>query len=111
MDFAANTSGWKANDRASRYTGLAVVFVLHPAVLVALLQYEPVRSAFTEAVPIMVSLITPQPVVEKPKELPKPLPVKPRVQLPTPPVPQQIITTTSTAPEPVLAPAPPPPAP
>ena len=41
-----------------------------------LLQYEPVRSALTDAVPIMVSLITP--VVEKPRELPKPLPVKPR---------------------------------
>ena len=111
MELTANISGWKTNDRASRYAGLVIVVVLHAAVIVALLHYEPVRSAFTDAVPIMVSLITPQPVVEKPKEPPKPLPVKPRVQLPAPPEPQQIITSTTEAPTPVLAPAPPPPAP
>jgi protein TonB len=111
MELAAHMSGWKTNDRASRYTGLAIVVVLHTAAIVALLQYEPVRSALTDAMPIMVSLITPQPVIEKPQALPKPLPVKPRVQLPTPPEPQQIITATTAAPEPVLAPAPPPPAP
>lgn len=104
-------SGWKANDRASRYTGLAIVVLLHAAGIAALLQYEPVRSAFTDAMPIMVSLITPQPVVDKPRQPPKPLPVKRRVQLPTPPEPQQIITSTTAAPAPVPAPAPPPPAP
>lgn len=111
MDVTANISGWKSNDRTSRYAGLALVVVLHAAVIVALLQYEPVRSAFTDAMPIMVSLITPQPVVEQPKELPKPLPVKPRIQLPTPPQPQQIITAVTETPQPVLAPTPPPPAP
>jgi protein TonB len=111
MELTPNISGWKTNDRASRYMGLAIVVVLHAAVIVALLQYEPVRSAFTDAVPIMVSLISPQPAVEKLREPPKPLPVKPRVQLPTPPEPQQIIASTTEAPTPALAPAPPPPAP
>ena len=111
MDLTAQMSGWKEHDRTSRYAGFAVVVALHAAAIAALLQYEPARSAFFEAMPIMVSLITPQPVVEKPQVLPKPLPVKPRVVTPAPPVPQQIITTTANAPEPVTAPAPPPPAP
>jgi len=110
MELTTQMSGWKTNDRGTRYTGLAIVVVLHAAVIAALLQYEPVRSALTDAMPIMVSLITPQPVVEKPREPPKPLPVKPRVPLP-PPESQQIITSTTTAPEPTLTPTPPPPAP
>jgi protein TonB len=111
MNLTANMSGWTTNDRSSRFTGLVIVVVLHAAVIAVLLQYEPVRSASTDAVPIMVSLIAPEPVVEKPNEPPKPLPVKPRVQLPAPPEPQQIIPSTTEAPTPVLAPAPPPPAP
>src|SRR3954468_19525876 len=111
MDVSAHMAGWNAHDRSSRYAGLAVVVALHVAVIAALLQYEPARSALSEALPIMVSLITPQPVVEKPQVLPKPLPVKPRVAAPAPPVPQQIIAAAPTAPEPALAPAPPPPAP
>ncbi len=110
MELTTQMSGWKTNDRGTRYTGLAIVVVLHAAVIAALLQYEPVRSALTDAMPIMVSLITPQPVVEKPREPPNPLPVKPRVPLP-PPESQQIITSTTTAPEPTLTPTPPPPAP
>ncbi len=110
MEAAIYQSGWKSTDSASRYGGLAVVIALHAVVIAALLQYEPVRTAFTEAVPIMVSLITPEPILEKPQVPPKPLPVRPRVQQPTPPQPPQIITTTA-APEPALAPTPPPPAP
>ena len=110
MELTTQMSGWKTNDRGTRYTGLAIVVVLHAAVIAALLQYEPVRSALTDAMPIMVSLITPQPVVEKPREPPNPLPVKPRVPLP-PRESQQIITSTTTAPEPTLTPTPPPPAP
>ena len=111
MDVTAHMAGWQTHDRSSRYAGFAIVVVLHAAVIAALLQYEPARSALSEALPIMVSLITPQPVVEKPQVLPKPLPVKPRVATPTPPVPQQIITAAPTAPEPAQAPTPPPPAP
>jgi len=109
MEVTAHITGWRTYRRSSRYAGLAVVVALHAAAIAALLQYEPARSALSEAMPIMVSLITPQPVVEKPQVLPKPLPVKPRVAAPAPPVPQQFITAAPTAPEPALAPAPPPP--
>ena len=111
MEVTAHIAGWKARDRSSRYAGLAAVVALHAVAIAALLQYEPARSALSEAMPIMVSLITPPRVVEKPQVLPKPLPVKPRVATPAPPVPQQIMTAAPTAPEPALAPAPPPPAP
>jgi len=111
MEVTAHIAGWKAHDRSSRYAGFAVVVALHAAAIAALLQFEPARSALSEAMPIMVSLITLQPVVEKPQVLPKPLPVKPRVAAPTPPVRQQIVAAAPTAPEPALAPAPPLPAP
>ena len=52
---------------------------LHVLAVVLLLQYEPVRSAITNAAPIMVSLIAPPKIVEKPQELPKPRPVKPKI--------------------------------
>ncbi|MEO8443056.1 MAG: hypothetical protein ABI547_11250, partial [Betaproteobacteria bacterium] len=78
MDATAHMAGWKSHDRSSRYAGFAIVVALHAAAIAALLQYEPARSALSEALPIMVSLITPQPVMEKPQVLPKPLPVKPR---------------------------------
>jgi len=111
MEVTAHIAGWKAHARSSRYAGFAVVVALHAAAIAALLQFEPARSALSEAMPIMVSLITLQPVVEKPQVLPKPLPVKPRVAAPTPPVRQQIVAAAPTAPEPALAPAPPLPAP
>lgn len=100
---------WDAPNPRNRLVGIGVTLFLHVAAVVALLQYEPVRTAFTEAVPTMVSLISPLPVVEKPKVPPKPLPVKQRVE--RPPEPQQIITSTVDAPTPALAPTPPPPAP
>jgi protein TonB len=111
MQVTAHITGWTTHDRSSRYAGLAVVITLHVAVIAALFQYEPARSALSEAMPIMVSLITPPRAVETPRVLPKPLPAKPRVATPAPPVPQQLITAPATAPEPALAPAPPPPAP
>ena len=111
MNVTAHMAGWNAHDRSGRYFGLAFVVALHAGVIAALLQYEPARSALSEAVPIMVSLITPQPVVEKPQVLPKPVPVRSRVAAPAPQVPQQIIAAAPTAPEPALAPALPPPAP
>jgi len=104
-------AGWKSQDRSTRYVGLVVVLALHAAALTALLQYSPARSALAEAMPIMVSLITPQPPVEKPQVVPQPLPVKPKVVQPASRVPQPVITSTTSAPEPALAPSPPPPAP
>jgi protein TonB len=111
MEMVGNMQrSWGRNaDTRERMVTLTVTVFLHALAFFALLQYEPVRSAFTDAVPIMVSLITPPPVVEKPKELPKPLPVKKQVL--RPPEPQQIITSTVEAPAPALAPTPPPPAP
>jgi protein TonB len=107
MDVTARRAGWKTPDRTGRYTGLAIVVAVHVAAIAALLRYAPARLALSEAMPIMVSLIAPQPAVEKLRILPKPLPVKPRVAPLTPPLPQQIVTTTANAPEPVTAPAPP----
>jgi len=111
MGLTAKIHAWGDPDPRNRLAGVAIAVLFHVIAIVALLQYEPVRSAFTDAVPVMVSLIAPQPIVEKPTEPPKPLPVEPRVQFPTPPQPQQIITATTEAPQPALAPAPPPPAP
>lgn len=91
--------------------GLAASLALHAVAIAAILSHPPTRAAVVTAMPIMVSLLTPQPVVEKPLELPKPLPVKPRVQQPTTPEPKQLITTTTEAPAPVLAPTPQPPQP
>lgn len=107
MELTGKIQAWGEPNPRSRIAGIAITVLFHMAAVVALLQYEPVRSAFTAAMPIMVSLITPQPVAEKPAAPPKPLPVKPRVHLPTPPQPQQIITATTEAPQPALAPPPP----
>jgi len=95
--------------RQGKLTGAAIAAALHLIAMVALLQYEPVRSALTNAVPLMVSLITPP--IEKPTVLPKPLPVKPRVQQVKPVEPPPILTVAPEAPAPQIAPPPPPPAP
>ena len=79
---------------------------LHVVAVLLLLQYAPVRSALTQAAPIMVSLIAPPQVVEKPQELPKPLPVKARVQRPKTTEPQPLIAAATEAPAPVTAPSP-----
>jgi len=86
---------------------------LHVLAVILLLQYAPVRSALTQAAPVMVSLIAPPQVIEKPQKLPKPLPVKAKAQRPKPAEPQPLITAASEAPAPVTAtaPAPQPPAP
>jgi protein TonB len=81
------------------------VVALHVAGVVALLQYAPVREAITSAAPIMVSLLTPELEVEKPKvERPKPKlePVKKK------PIAPPLIVAPAEAPEPIVAPAPPP---
>ena len=103
QDIAANRTGPVASHTPERGRPAVIVVVL--------LTHPPLRSAFTQAMPIMVSLITPQPIVQRPQELPRPLPVKPRVQQPTPPEPNQLITAISEAPAPALAPTPPPPQP
>lgn len=98
--------------RGTRLSGAAVVVALHVIVLAALWQLEPVRSALTSAVPLMVKLVeTPRVQPETP---PKPLPQKPRVQRQAPRVaPQPVLAAAPEAPTPqAVAPAPPaPPAP
>lgn len=80
-------------------TGIAVAVALHVAAVLFLLQYEPARKALSDAMPIMVSLITP--VVEKPAE---PLPVKPMIRKPLEPAP--VFSAAAEAPAPYFAPPP-----
>lgn len=104
MELVEKMRYWNTPRHPSRYVGVAVTLLLHAAVVIALLQYKPVRSALTQVMPIMVSLITP-PKMETPPEPPKPRPVRPRV-LPKPIEPPPLITAASEAPAPYVAPAP-----
>lgn len=103
MELTGKIQAWGDPDPRNRLTGVALAVLFHVVAIGGLLQHEPARSAFTGTIPIIVSVITPLPVVEKRQEPPKPLPVTPRVQLP-----QQINAATTEAPQPVLAPAYPP---
>jgi len=70
-----------------RAAGITIAVALHAIAILSLLQYEPARRALLDMAPIMVSLMTP--IVEKPQELPKPLPVRQKLQqrpAETPPV-------------------------
>jgi protein TonB len=90
--------------KSGQVAGAGVTILLHAAVIAVLLQFQPVRSAISQAVPIMVSLITPSPAVEKPKEPPKPLPVKPRIKrVESPPDPPPLIAAATQAPPPPTA--------
>jgi protein TonB len=106
-----------APTRSGRLAGAGITLLLHAAVIAFLLQFQPVRSAVTSVLPIMVSLITPPAVVEAPPEPPRPLPVKPRVQRVQPkPEPLPLVTALTEEPAAPAAPAPqraspPPPAP
>ena len=111
MELRQEIRSWDESARRNRLAGAAITILLHAVVVIAVLQYKPVRQAFTQALPIMVSLITPQPIVQKRLEPPVPLPVKPTSQQPTTPVPAQLIAATSEAPAPGFAPTPPEPAP
>jgi protein TonB len=110
MEIIRRIQGWDVPSQRNCLAGLAITILLHAVAFIALLQYEPVRSALTQAMPIIVSLITPQPVVEKP-QLPNALPVRPKAPQPTLPEPKQLITAVSEALAPLQAPTPPSPAP
>jgi periplasmic protein TonB len=98
--------------RAAQRVGAALAVAMHCIAAVALLSYEPARSALLASAPLMVRLISPpRPEAKPPAEPPKPKPVvKPR---PKPPEPLPIVTAPVEAPSPspVLAPPPPPPPP
>jgi protein TonB len=82
--------------------GAATTAALHAFVLAGLLIYEPTRSAFVTAAPIMVDWISatkPEPVTEPPR--PKPV-VK---QIPKPVEPPPLITTAPELPATLLVPA------
>ncbi len=78
---AHGTQGVPSN--ADQITGVAVAVAMHAVVIFVLLQYAPARTALINAVPLMVSLITPQ--APKPEVLPKPLPVKRLPEIPQKP--------------------------
>lgn len=105
---------------AERAASFALVVMLHAAVLFALWQYAPLRSAMTQTATLMVSLIRPAPIVPPAPpeviEAPKPLPVAPRPKAKPKPVPRvepnRIIATPQSAPAPVpMMVEPPPPEP
>jgi protein TonB len=91
----------------TRLPSLLGVIALHAAALALLLQYHPAREALAAAVPIMVSLVTPQAEPEKPRVEPPPPPRPVRKR----PEPAPVITAPVEAPAAVEAPPPPPPPP
>jgi periplasmic protein TonB len=89
----------------ARLSGAVAAIALHAVVVLALLQFSPVRSAVTNAAPLMVSLLSAPEVVQKPEIAAKPLPVKPRVQQP-PAKTAPVLTAAPDAPTAVVAPNP-----
>jgi len=86
--------------------GAATAAALHLLVLSALLAYEPTRSAFIAAAPIMVDWISAPKREEAHPEPPKPKPVR-KVPKPVEPPPVAALPTAAQAP--LVAPEPPPP--
>lgn len=97
-------------ENAAKWSGIAVTLAFHVVVIVLLLRFEPVRSALTQAAPIVVRLVSPPPKLEKPDEPPKPLPPKPRIERPKP-VPKPPLMTAVTEAQPSFVAPPPPPVP
>jgi protein TonB len=105
---ARPTADWRSAGRSSRWTSAAIVVALHVALVVALLQFESVRTAVTAAAPVMANLITPR--RETPEVVPKPPPPpKPQVRHKPPPMPQPPIITAQPEAPPTTYTAPPPP--
>lgn len=112
--FSHGTYGSDRSHRTATHTdkvaGIAIAVAMHVAVIFLLLQYAPARTALTNAVPLMVSLITPD--APKPEVvLPKPLPVKQITQKPRIEPPQPVLAAAPDAPSTVSVPPAPPVAP
>ncbi len=90
------------SSRADKITGVAVAIAMHVVVIFMLLQYAPARTALINAVPLMVSLITP--AAPKPDVLPKPLPVERLPQQPRVAPPQPVLAAAADAPSTVTVP-------
>ena len=97
----------------SSRAGLVAAIALHVVAVVALLSYEPARTALLAAAPIMVELITPpkppEPKLAPPVELPKPKPVAKVVAPKRPVEPPPIVVAPSEAPSSVVTAPPAPP--
>lgn len=97
-----------------RLVGAAVAIAWHALLGIALMTYEPARSALLGAAPVMVDFILPPRVETKPEPLPEIIPPKPKPvakPLPKPPEPRPMLTAPVEAPSPVAVPPPPPPPP
>jgi protein TonB len=112
---SSDAAGWVSRRRRppSSLAGAAIALALHAVVLYALLQLDGVRSAVIAVVPITVSLITPPPPQNVPKEPPKLIPPKarPRVQRPQATPSPPVIAAAPEAPAELVVPPPPAPAP
>lgn len=109
LAFAVANGPDMARERGTRGMGLAVVILLHVALVAALLLHAPVRQTLAKAAPVVVRLIAldPPPPIVPPKPLvAKPMPrVAPPRPLDLPPAP--VIAPQVPAPAPVmLAPSP-----
>jgi periplasmic protein TonB len=106
---------------ASRSVGAFVAIGLHLLAGVALISYEPARSALFAATPIIVDLITPTMIQPKPEPPVESIPLKPKPKpkavvnpRPKPKEPQRVVAAPIEAPSPMAveplprAPAPPP---
>jgi protein TonB len=101
--------GFRAS-RAPQRIGATIAIALHAVAGVALITYEPARSALLAMAPIMVSLVSPPRPEAKP---PAPTPPKPKPvvkPLPKPPEPLPLVTAPLEAPSPspIVVPPPPP---
>src|SRR5262245_24832251 len=102
---------YETGNRSGRLAAAGVIVILHAGVIALLLQLQPVRSALTRAVPVMGSLIPPPRTVEQPRELHRPLPVRPRAQRAAPRPEPQLTAAPQTPPPSAAQPEAPPPAP
>ena len=108
------TSFAQARPDRTGLAGLAVTLLVHVAILLFLLTYEPARTALSAIAPLMVELIKPvlpAPPTPKPEpkiELPKPLPVKKVQPRPEPEPTILVAQTAAPAAVPIAVQAPPP---
>jgi periplasmic protein TonB len=102
-------------DRAARYAGIAGALAFHAVLVLALVQYAPVRQSLARETPIMVSVIAPSspdvlPPLSKPPVSRKPVPKEmppPLAPIPEPPP----VATASLASSPIAVAPPLPPQP
>jgi protein TonB len=109
-----NASSGAPRDPGARYAGLAGAVLFHVVLIVALLQYAPVRRSIAHMAPIMVSVITP-PLPETPPPPPKlmlarkPLPAEAPPPIAPPREPPPMVSEATSVSPITVASAPPPP--